>query len=102
MNTVGIKNSMSFLAWVNGQTAKLVPAHKAVGKDGIEFDAPQSVALVDNSGDVIAFAAFSSNLEAMSAKELVAEAKNLNVVELESGTYKICRPGEGSWETLSF
>lgn len=99
--TTGIKNSVSFLSWVGGKTAKLVPAHKAVDKDGIEFEAPQSVALIDNEGKVAAFAAFSSNLEAMTASELCSEARNLNVVQLESGTYKICRPGEGSWETLA-
>lgn len=102
MTTKGIKNSYSLLAWCKGYQAKLVPAHTAINADGKEFDAPQSIALIDDDGAVHAFAAFSSNLEAMSAAEVMAQAKNLNVVELESGTYKVCRPGEGSWQTLSF
>lgn len=102
MTTKGIKNSYSLLAWCRGYQAKLVPAHKAVNADGEEFDAPQSIALIDEAGGVHAFAAFSSNLEAMSAAELAVQAKNLNVVELESGTFKVCRPGEGSWQTLNF
>lgn len=102
MSTTGIKNSYSLLAWCKGRQAKLVPAHKAIDASGKEFDAPQSIALINEDGSVHAFAAFSSNLEALSAAELVAQAKNLNVVELESGTYKVCRPGEGSWQTLSF
>lgn len=102
MSTTGIKNSYSLLAWTRGYTAKLVPAHKAVDKNGKEFDAPQSIALINEDGSVNTFAAFSSSLEAMSAAELVARAKDLNVVELESGTFKVCRPGEGSWQTLNF
>jgi hypothetical protein len=103
MSTTGIKNSYSLLAWTRGYTVKLVPAHKAVDRNGKEFDAPQSIALInDEDGSVNAFAAFSSSLEAMSAAELVAQAKDLNVVELNSGTFKVCRPGEGSWKTLNF
>lgn len=102
MATTGIKNSYSLLAWCKGYQAKLVPAHVAINKDGKEFEAPQSIALIDDDDKVHAFAAFSSNLEAMSAAELMAAAKDLNVVELESGTFKVCRPGEGSWQTLSF
>lgn len=102
MANQGIKNSTSLLAWTRGYTAKLVPAHTAVDKDGKEFEAPQSIALIDDDGSVARFAAFSSNLEAMDAATLCKEAKNLNVVELESGTFKVCRPGEGSWQTLSF
>lgn len=101
MATTGIKNSYSLLAWAEGYQVKLVPAHKAVNAKGEEFDAPQSIALIDN-GSVKAFAAFSSNLESMSAEELCSEARNLNVVELESGTFKVCRPGEGTWQTLVF
>lgn len=97
----GIVNSMSFLTFCGkGDQVKLVPAHKATNAAGEEFEAPQSVALIKD-GEVLAFAAFSSNLEAMDAKTLVREAPGLNVVQLESGTYKICRPGEGSWETLN-
>ena len=45
--------------------------------------------------------AFSSKLGPLSAAEIVAKKAELQVVELESGHYSLCRQGENTWEDIN-
>lgn len=43
---------------------------------------------------------FSSNLGELSNQQLAEQIDELQVVELSSGSLKLCKAGEGSWETV--
>lgn len=47
------------------------------------------------------FVSFSSNLGELSGSEIVSRKDSLQVVELESGSYKLCNMGENSWEDIN-
>lgn len=46
------------------------------------------------------FVAFSSKLGELSPKEIAAQASDLQVVELTSGTFKLCHLGDNAWEDV--
>jgi hypothetical protein len=49
------------------------------------------------------FVAFSSKLGTMSAKEIVNDVDNLQVVKLqESGSFVLCKKGANTWEDVDF
>lgn len=49
---------------------------------------------------IITLVGFSSNLGELSATEIAAQKGSLQVVELESGSFKLCKQGADSWETV--
>ena len=88
----GIKDSWSLIHFADGKQMKLATLN---GENG-EF---KSVVFIDGSD--YCFVSFSSKLGELSAKEIVAQKDQLQVVELNSGTYKLCRRGEGNaWEDI--
>lgn len=88
----GIKNSWSLISFAAGKQMKLASLK---GENG-EF---KSVVFIDGSN--YTFVSFSSKLGELSAKDIVAYKDQLQVVELNSGTYKLCRKGEGNaWEDI--
>lgn len=88
----GIKNSWSLISFAAGKQMKLASLK---GENG-EF---KSVVFIDGSN--YTFVSFSSKLGELSAREIVAQKDQLQVVELNSGTYKLCRRGEGNaWEDI--
>lgn len=46
------------------------------------------------------FVDFSSNLGELTPREIAAQKYDLQVVQLESGNYKLCREGENTWEEV--
>ncbi len=46
------------------------------------------------------FLGFSSNMGELTNQELKSQKDDLQVVQLESGSYKLCRKGESSWEDI--
>lgn len=46
------------------------------------------------------FVSFSTNLGVLSPSEIAERKSNLQVVQLESGNYKLCQQGENSWEDV--
>lgn len=52
------------------------------------------------SGDNITFVSFSSKLGILSPSEIVSQKADLQVVELNSGNYKLCKKGESSWTDI--
>ena len=46
------------------------------------------------------FVGFSRNLGVLSAKEISAQKADLQVVELESGYFSLCKQGSNTWEDV--
>ena len=92
----GIRNSWSFMAFA-AMNGKPKLAHNVNSETGEHFD---SVAFVKPDGAVACFVSFSRNLGTLSASEISARKNDLQVVELESGNYSLCKRGEGNWEDI--
>lgn len=92
---VGIKNSWSLLSFARAHgRMKVAPfVNKKTG------EAFKSCAFVDYDG-ATTLVAFSSNLGELTPQQISAQKNSLQVVELESGTYKLCKQGNTSWEDV--
>ena len=91
---VGVKNSWSLLSFAraHGQMKLANFVNKETG------EAFKSCAFTN--GDNIVLVGFSSKLGELSASEIVSMKDDLQVVELESGTYKLCNRGSEAWEDV--
>lgn len=94
-NNVGVKKSWTLMAFA-AEHGTLKLADFTNGSTGERF---KSCAFVDSDG-AITLVGFSSNLGELSAAEIKAQKGELQVVELNSGTYKLCRAGNDAWETV--
>ena len=92
---VGIKSSWSLISFAK-QHGKMKIASFVSKETGEAF---KSCAFVDKERNVT-LCAFSSKMGELSAKEIVEQKDNLQVVLLNSGTYKLCKTGEGTWEEV--
>ena len=92
---VGIKNSWSLLSFARAHgRMKVAPfVNKETG------EAFKSCAFVNSDNDVT-LVAFSSNLGELTPQQIKEQKDSLQVVELESGTYKLCKQGNSSWEDV--
>ena len=92
---VGIKNSWTLLSFARAHgRMKVAPfVNKETG------EAFKSCAFVDSDG-ATTLVAFSSNLGELTPQQISAQKNSLQVVELESGTYKLCKQGNTSWEDV--
>ena len=92
---VGIKNSWSLLSFARAHgRMKVAPfVNKETG------EAFKSCAFVDSEG-ATTLVAFSSNLGELTPRQIAAQKDNLQVVQLESGSYKLCKQGASSWEDV--
>ena len=92
---VGIKNSWSLLSFARAHGRMKVASF--VNKETGE--AFKSCAFVDSEG-ATTLVAFSSNLGELTPRQIAAQKNSLQVVELESGTFKLCKQGASSWEDV--
>ena len=92
---VGIKNSWSLLSFARAHgRMKVAPfVNKETG------EAFKSCAFIDSEG-ATTLVAFSSNLGELTPRQIAAQKENLQVVQLESGTFKLCKQGASSWEDV--
>ena len=96
MANVGIKNSWTLLAFAKTH-GKMQVGTFANTQTGEEF---RSCVFTDSEGDRC-FVSFSSNLGELTPAQISARKNELQVVELNSGNYKLCAQGEGnSWEDV--
>lgn len=51
-------------------------------------------------GGAVTLVGFSSNLGVLTSKQIAAQKDSLQVVELESGNYKLCKSGADSWQDV--
>jgi hypothetical protein len=59
----------------------------------------KSCAFVGTSG-AVTLVGFSSNLGELTPSQISAQKDSLQVVELESGNYKLCKRGTDSWDEV--
>ena len=91
----GIKNSWSLTSFAKAH-GRMQLGNFRNSETG---DAFKSCIFTDPNGSRV-FVSFSSNLGELSASEIKAQVSELQVVELDSGTYKLCHTGNDSWEDV--
>ena len=93
---VGIKNSWSLLAFAKShgkmQVGDFVNKETGEAFKSCIFTNPE-----DNSR---CFVAFSSKMGELSPREIAEQKNSLQVVELESGNYSLCKQGANAWEDV--
>lgn len=93
--TVGIKNSWSLISFAKSHgRMKVAPfINKETG------ECFKSCAFLSSEGEVT-LVAFSSKLGELTPKQIAAQKNDLQVVELKSGSYKLCKAGHDTWEDV--
>lgn len=89
---VGIKNSWSLLAFAR-MKGKMQVGNFANKETGDTF---KSCIFTDAEGNRC-FVAFSSKMGELTPAQIAEQKDKLQVVQLESGNYSLCRQGENSW-----
>lgn len=95
-NNVGIKNSWSLMSFARSH-GKMQVAPFVNKETGEEF---KSCVFTDPESNDRTFVAFSSKLGELTPKDIVDRKDSLQVVELESGTFKLCNVGANNWEDV--
>lgn len=93
-NNVGIKNSWGLLAFAR-MKGKMQVAPFVNKETGESF---KSCMFTDAGGNRT-IVNFSSKLGELTPAEIIAQKADLQVVELESGSYKLCKSGS-TWEDV--
>ena len=95
-SNIGIKNSWPLISFAKSHgKMKVAPfVNKETG------ECFKSCAFLDSKGG-ITLVAFSSKLGELTPAEIAAQKDDLQVVELESGSFKLCRAGRhDTWEDV--
>lgn len=95
-SNVGIKNSWSLLSFAR-MKGKMQVGSFVNKETGEPF---KSTIFTDNAGNRT-FVAFSSKMGELTPAQIAEQKDKLQVVELESGNYSLCRQGENSWEDVN-
>lgn len=95
-NNVGIKNSWSLMSFARSHGKMQVAPF--VNKDTGE--AFKSCVFTDPDDQSRTFVSFSSNLGELTPQEIKDRKDSLQVVELETGTFKLCNVGADNWEDV--
>ena len=93
---VGIKNSWSLLSFA--RTHGKMQVGDFVNKETGE--AFKSCIFTNPEDNSRCFVAFSSKMGELSPREIVEQKDNLQVVELESGNFSLCKQGANAWEDV--
>lgn len=91
----GIKNSWSLLAFAK-MKGKMQVGNFVNSETGEEF---KSCVFTDQEGSRC-FVAFSSKLGELTPAEISSRKNELQVVELESGNFSLCKQGENNWQDV--
>lgn len=94
-SNVGIKNSWSLISFAKTH-GKMKVAPFVNRETGECF---KSCAFISNT-DEVTLVAFSSKLGELTPKQIATQKDELQVVQLESGTYKLCKAGHDIWEDV--
>ena len=94
-SNVGIKNSWSLISFAitHGKMKVALFVKRETG------ECFKSCAFISNT-DEVTLVAFSSKLGELTPAEIAAQKDDLQVVQLESGTYKLCKAGHDTWEDV--
>lgn len=91
-----IKNSWSLVAFAR-TNGKMKIAPFVNSETGESF---KSCMFVDDNNNVTKIVNFSSKLGELTPAQIASAKNELQVVELDSGRYKLCRKGESNWEEV--
>ena len=91
-----IKNSWSLLSFAKEFGPKMQVGEFVNGDTGEVFKS----CIFTTKGGTHTFVSFSSNLGELTTRQIAAQKDDLQVVELESGNYSLCKKGENSWEDV--
>jgi hypothetical protein len=104
MANVGIVRSWSIDEFKRMKGTPKLGSFQAVDQETGEMRNFKSVVFVDSTNPDPqtnkCFVGFSSNLGELTPAQYKAMRNELQVVELESGSYKLCKQGSGAWEDL--
>ena len=92
---VGIRNSWSLMAFAS-MKGKMQVGSFVNGDTGENF---KSCIFTDTVGNRC-FVAFSSKLGPLTPQQISAMKNDLQVVELESGNYSLCKQGDNNWQDV--
>ena len=90
-----IKNSWSLIAFAKEFGPKMQVGEFVNKETGEEFKS-----CIFTDGETRTFVAFSSKMGPLSPREIAAKKNELQVVQLESGHYSLCKQGENTWEDV--
>lgn len=90
-----IKNSWSLIAFARQFGPKMQVGEFVNKETGEDFKS-----CIFTNGETRTFVAFSSKMGALSPREIAAKKNELQVVQLESGHYSLCKQGENTWEDV--
>ena len=90
-----IKNSWSLIAFAKQFGPKMQVGEFVNKETGEDFKS-----CIFTNGETRTFVAFSSKMGVLSPREIVAKKNELQVVQLESGHYSLCKQGENTWEDV--
>ena len=93
----GIKNSWSLISFAraHGPQMKVAPF---VNKDtGESFN---SCVFINDERE-LTLVNFSSNLGELTPQQIANQKNDLQVVQLESGSYKLCKAGSDTWQEVN-
>ncbi len=93
---VGIKNSWPLIDFARSHGRMKVTKDLVNSNTGQTF---KSCAFIDNGG-AITLVGFSANLGELTPAQIAAQKDSLQVVELESGNFKLCKRGSDSWDDV--
>ena len=93
---VGIKNSWSLISFAKAHGRMKVTNQLINSQTGEQF---RSCAFVAPDG-AVTLVGFSSNLGELTPKQIAQQKDELQVVQLESGNYKLCKAGTDTWEDV--
>lgn len=90
-----IKNSWSLIAFARQFGPKMQVGEFVNKETGEDFKS-----CIFTNGETRTFVAFSSKMGSLSPREIAAKKNELQVVQLESGHYSLCKQGENTWEDV--
>lgn len=93
---VGIKNSWSLISFAKSH-GKMQVGEFANKETGETFKSCIFTNPEDNSR---CFVAFSSKMGELTPAQIAAQKDSLQVVELESGNFSLCKQGTNAWEDV--
>lgn len=94
-NNQGIINSWSLISFAKAHGPKMQIGQFVNKETGEEFKS-----CIFSDGDSKTFVAFSSKLGELSPREIVSMKDELQVVQLESGHFSLCKQGANAWEDV--
>ena len=92
-STSSIVNSWSLLAFAREFGPTMQVGQFANKETGEQFNS-----CIFSKGDAKTFVAFSSKMGELTPKQISEMKNDLQVVQLESGNYSLCKKGQNTWE----